>query len=177
MAKLGDGQSEMVVTAIQMADLLGLTPRRIQQLAEEGIIVRSGRGKYMAAGSVQNYIRFQAETGDGGSGVDYFDERAMHERAKRKKAELELAVMEGDLHRSGDVELVMNDMVAAFRSRILAMPSKLAPQLLGKDELPVILSMLTREVHDALMELSDYDPQKFYAASSEFVELSNDDTS
>ncbi|MFP4976374.1 hypothetical protein ACE6ED_13305 [Paenibacillus sp. CN-4] len=177
MAKSGEQQSEMTLTAVQLSELLGLTPRRVQQLAEEGIIVRSGRGKYNAVGSVQNYMRFQRENGSTTSEVDYFDERALHERAKRKKAELELAVMQGDLHRSGDVELVMNDMIAAFRSRILAMPSKLAPQLVGKDELPVILEMLTREVHEALTELSEYDPQKFYAASSEFVELSNDDTS
>ncbi|MFC3802818.1 hypothetical protein [Cohnella sp. GCM10012308] len=175
MAKSGANQSEMIFTAAQLADLLGLTPRRVQQLAEEGIVVKSGRGKYVAAESVQNYIRLQAEGAAGKSEVDYFDERALHERAKRRKTELELAVMEGELHRSDDVKLVMNDMIAAFRSRILAMPSKLAPQLLAKDELPVILEMLTREVHDALTELSAYDPKKFYAASSEFVELNDDD--
>ncbi len=65
----------------------------------------------MAAGSVQNYIRFLLESGGGPSEVDYFDERALHERAKRRKAEIELAVMNGELHRSGDVSLVMNDMV------------------------------------------------------------------
>ncbi|MRN51977.1 hypothetical protein [Paenibacillus monticola] len=174
MAKSGDAQNEMVLNANQMAELLGLSPRRIQQLAEEGIIVRSGRGKYMAAGSVQNYIRFQAESGGGPSEVDYFDERALHERAKRRKAEIELAVMNGELHRAGDVALVMNDMVVTFRARILAIPTKLAPQMLGQTELPVVLDLLTKEVKEAATELSEYDPEKFYAVSEEYVGLTAD---
>lgn len=43
MAKSGDTQSEMIFTTNQMAELLGLTPRRFQQLAEEGVIVKSGQ--------------------------------------------------------------------------------------------------------------------------------------
>jgi phage terminase Nu1 subunit (DNA packaging protein) len=174
MAKSGDIQSEMIFTTNQMAELLGLTPRRIQQLAEEGVIVKSSRGKYVAAESIQNYIQFQSESGGGASEVDYFDERALHERVKRRKAELELAVMEGDLHRSDDVRLVMNDMIVTFRSRILAMPSKLAPQMLGQSELPVVLDLLTKEVKEAASELSEYDPEKFYAVSEEYVGLTAD---
>jgi hypothetical protein len=44
-----------------IAQLLGLTPRRLQQLAAEGFIPRSERGLYPLVGAVQGYIRYLKE--------------------------------------------------------------------------------------------------------------------
>ncbi|MDR7318903.1 hypothetical protein [Brevibacillus nitrificans] len=173
-----DRQSEMAFSTQEMAELLELSPRRIQQLAKEGILISHSRGKYVAVESIRNFIRYSVEKeGPSDEDVDYWNEKALHERAKRQKTELALAVMKGEMHRSEDVKMVMNDMLAAFRSRILAMPSKLAPQLLNMSEMPVVLETLTKEAYEALTELSEYDPQKFYAVSEEYVELSEDDNS
>lgn len=168
-------ENEIVFSTAQMADIFQLTPRRIQQLAEEGILVKAGRGKYAAAESIRRYIKSVTERDGGKTEVDYFEERAHHEKAKRLKTEMEVAVMKGELHRSSDVEMVMNDMVAAFRSKMLALPTKLAPQLVGK---PVakILAFITAEVHDALTELSEYDPKRLYEVSQEIAEVSSDDS-
>lgn len=163
-------ESEMLFTTKQLAEILNLSPRRVQQLAEEGVLVKSSRGKYKAVESIQNFIRqLSKEQSSKASGVDYFDERALHEKAKREKAQLELAVMKGELHRSEDVEFVMNDMIAAFRSRILAIPSKLAPQLAGKTDIPMIQQLLSLETNEALTELSNYDPAAFYENNPDYV--------
>lgn len=161
----------------QLAELLGLTPRRIQQLAEEGVIVKASRGQYKAANSIQNYIRYlqDKERAVSDDDIDYFKERALHEKAKREKAELELAVMKGELHRSEDVKFVMNDMIAAFRSKVLSLPSKLAPQLVGKTDMAVVQEYISRETYEALTELSEYEPQSFYAKSAEYVDVSPDE--
>ncbi|MFY0545466.1 hypothetical protein [Brevibacillus sp. H7] len=172
----GNGhESEIVFSAKQLSEILNLTPRRIQQLAEEGIMVKASRGKYKAIDSIQRYIQLLQEKKGDSDEVDYFTERALHEKAKREKAELALAVMKGDLHRSKDVEMVMNDMIAAFRARILAIPTKLAPQMQGLKELAAIRDLLTREMIEALTELSEYDPQVFYAKSEDYVELNDDE--
>lgn len=175
--KTAQTNSEMTFTTAQLAEILGLTPRRVQQLAEEEVLVKAGRGKYKAVESIQRYIQsLQLKDQSGRDGeIDYFKERARHEKAKRERAELELAVMKGELHRSEDVRTVMNDMIAAFRSRILAIPSKLAPQLVGKTELPVIQEMLSHETHAALTELSNYDPAVFYKNNADYVGLIDDD--
>jgi len=171
-------KSEMIFTTNQLAELLNLTPRRVQQLAEEGVLVKADRGKYKALDSIQNYIKsIQDKQGTGKTDVDYFDERALHEKAKREMAEMELSVMRGDLHRSQDVKYVMNDMIAAFRSRMLALPAKLSPQLLGKNKLPVINNLLMTDICEALKELSEYDPQAFHAKSEDYVELTDDEGS
>jgi len=44
-----------------IAQLLGITTRRLQQLAEEGFIPRSDRGQYPLIGAVQGYIRYLKE--------------------------------------------------------------------------------------------------------------------
>ncbi|RXZ84595.1 hypothetical protein EBB07_00845 [Paenibacillaceae bacterium] len=167
-------ESEMVLNATQLSEMLDLTTRRVQQLAEEGLFPKVGRGKYLAIECVKNYINFlQSKTGDGDVNLDL--ERALHERVKRQKTEMQLAVMKGEMHRSEDVEYVMNDMIAAFRSRILSLPSKVAPRLIGKKEIPAILELLTTEVREALYELSEYSAPVFYQRSKEYVDLDEDD--
>lgn len=178
MKKRNQGESkseEHLFSANDMAKALDLTPRRVQQLANEGILVKASRGKYLAVESVRNYLQYQQEGTYSGTEVDLQEERALHERAKREKAELIVAVMKGDLHRSRDVEIVLNDMVASFRSRILALPTKLAPQLISKIELAEIKDILTKEVSEALTELSEYDPQVFYSNNEDYVELNDDE--
>lgn len=41
-----------------IARLLGITPRRLQQLAKEGIVPKAGRGQYPLAGVIRAYIQY-----------------------------------------------------------------------------------------------------------------------
>lgn len=163
------------ITTGQLAKVIGKTTRWVNELTQSGVFVRASRGKYLLAENVQRYIKHIQNRIEQDTEVDYHKEKASHERAKRQKAELELQIMRGELHKSSDVEIVMNDMIAVFRSKILGLPSKLAPQLVGKSEIPIILDILTRDVHEALSELAEYDPQLFLAVSEDYVEVENDD--
>jgi phage terminase Nu1 subunit (DNA packaging protein) len=44
----------MILKTAQIALLLGLTTRRVNQLAEEGITVRAGHGSFDGPASIQN---------------------------------------------------------------------------------------------------------------------------
>ena len=59
------------------------------------------------------------------------------------------------------------DMLAAFKTKIMGIPSKTAPVLENRDA-AYIKDCMTKEVIDALNELADYDPKMFY--SDEYVE-------
>lgn len=96
--------------------------------------------------------------------IDRANEEAKLTRARREKVELELAEMRGELHHSDDVRAVMSDMLAGFRARIRAIPSGVAPQLVGKDA-TTIMEMLTAATNEALQELAEYEPGKFRARS------------
>lgn len=156
----------MVNTKV-LANIFGLTERRVRQLVEEGIINRISHGRYDLQDCLKKYIAFlrTAATAemDGGEVKEKLDyEKFLHERAKREKAEIELAHIKGQMHHAADVEQVMNDMLGAFRAKLLALPAKVAPLLIAQNNLSAIQDILQSEIYEALNELSDYDPVLFY---------------
>jgi hypothetical protein len=72
------------VTAKELGDVLGLTDRRIRQLAEEGVLDRVERGRYPLANSVQAYLAAQAAEDD-----ELREERIKLVRAQRRRLELQ----------------------------------------------------------------------------------------
>ena len=164
----------VTVSASVLKSLLLLKDEsRVRQLAGEGIFIRASKGRYLLFESLQNYIKTlkvqkDVQSAEAENDVDYKTERAKLEQVKRIQAELKLALMKGELHKSNDVERVMTDMLARIRSRFLQMPSKMAP-LLAEKEAGEIKKMLSNEVRDILEELKEYDPKDFY--SEDFVEI------
>lgn len=165
----------ITVSAAVLGDMFGVTDRRIRQMAEEGIVARAAKGRYKLTDSVKNYLltlKLAAE----GVGVELADgeinledEKGLHERVKRHISELKLQIMKGELHKAEDVEKVMMDMLIAFKTRMMNIPSKAAPILENRDA-AFIKDRLTKEVIEALNELKDYDPRSFY--SDEYVDES-----
>lgn len=164
----------ITVNAAVLSDLIGVSERRIRQLAAEGIIKRAAKGRYNLLESIKNFIlqlRLSADaaTMDNPDGeLDFNEEKALHERVKRHIAELKYQTMKGELHKAEDVQKVMVDMLTAFKTRILNIPSKVSPILANRSEIGYIKDVLTKEVLEALNELKDYDPKMFY--SDEYVE-------
>lgn len=167
----------LTVSAAVLGNIFGVTDRRVRQMAEEGIIVRAAKGRYNLVESLKNYIlslKLAAEgaTADSPDGeIDIDEEKALHERVKRHISELKYQTMKGELHKADDVERVMTDMLAAFKTRAMNIPSKVAPILEDRDA-GYIKDRLTNEVVEALNELKDYDPKAFY--SDEYVEGEED---
>lgn len=176
MKPLSDNNSDKntkIATTKEMSEILGLSDRRIRQLAEEGSLVRVGHGKFDLPASIQTYIESIKERSKSSEELDLNKERTLLTRANRQKVELELKIMKGELHRSEDVESVMNDMLSSFRAQMLVLPNKIAPLVLGQTELESVKSIIKKHIFDALQELSDYDPDVFYTKSKD--KLSVDD--
>lgn len=169
----GTTENKYVVTTKEMSEILNLSPRRIQQLTKEGALVRVAHGKYDLPSSIQAYIEYLNDTPE--EELDKTREEALWTRARRKKAELELQIMKGEVHRSEDVEAVMNDMLASFRAQMLVIPGKVAPQLVAMTDAEVIKNTVKSYIYEALQELSDYDPDVFYAKSKDKLSISDTD--
>lgn len=166
----------VVVSTAEISEILGLSDRRIRQLEKEGALVKIGRGKYDLKASVQRYIEYIKEQGEKTEEeLDLTREKTLLTRANRQKVELELQIMRGELHRSEDVRCVMNNMLGAFRARVLAIPSKTAPQLLAQTDLAVVQDIIKKEVYEALQELSEYDPHVFYAQSKDKLAIDTEE--
>lgn len=165
-----------IVTTQQISEIFGMTPRNIQLLTQKGVFVKVAHGKYDLRRSIKKYVESLVEKAGPEEGeIDNQKETGLWTRARREKAELEVKIIKGDLHRSVDVERIMNDMLGAFRGRLLSLPSKIAPQLLGMTEIPVIKETLKEAVHETMTELANYDPHVFYDTSNDRMFLDTEE--
>lgn len=155
--KIDDEIQLIAVTQKQMARALGLGTTRINQLIDEGIIVRdetSRSGQVMLFESLRNFfLSKNANLGDGENSVNFWRERGLHEKAKRELAEVKLSKTRGELYDASTVEAVMSELLTNFRSKLLGLPAKLTAQLEGKSRAE-IYSALTVAVEENLTELA-----------------------
>ncbi|MCR4733117.1 MAG: hypothetical protein K5819_07860 [Lachnospiraceae bacterium] len=170
MSKKEEELQSVIVSSKVLENLFGVKDRMIRHLADEGIVKRNSHGRYLLFESAKNYILnlkiaaagkgkiVDEEKGD----LDLEQERAYHEHVKRQITEIKLQLIKGQVHKSEDVEAVMTDMFTKFRSKMEALPSKLARKLEGKSRVD-IQKILKAEVNNALTELAAYNPSDFYS--------------
>lgn len=168
-------QSLKVVTTSELSEILSLSTRRIGQLEKDGALTKIQRGKYDLVASVQSYIDYRLEKERGDDELDAKVETALWTRARRQKTELELNILKGEVHRSQDVKRVMNNMLTGFRTRILAIPTRVSSQLIGQQDIALVQDKLKKVLHEALNELKDYDPNVFYAESKDKLSIEEDE--
>ena len=170
MARKESDDFEMIVSSKQIAKIFGVTTARIRQLTKENAIVRVARDQYDLAESIQAYIKYMDSKRT--EVVDKATEEAYWTRARREKTEMQVQVMKGELHRSEDVERVMNEMLGNFRGKLLAFPPKMASRVVGKMDVGEIRELLKSGINEAMTELTEYNPKDFY---SEEVFVEDDD--
>ncbi|MCT4543282.1 MAG: hypothetical protein N4A63_07055 [Vallitalea sp.] len=168
----------LTVSSETLGKLLSVGERRIRQYSQEGVIEKAARGKYALYPSIQKYIAFlktkqEAEDIESIKDIDADLEKALHERVKRKIAEINLAKIKGEVHESKDVKYVMENMLSNFRARLMGIPSKLAPLLIARDNISIIQSFIEKEVEEVLNELSEYNPEMFL--SDDYIEIDDED--
>lgn len=153
-----DGEIQsMTCMQTQLARALNLSKQRINQLIDEGIVVRdetSFTGQVMFFESLQNFFLSRSVKLGGEISVNFWKERGLHEKAKRELAEIKLAQARGELYDATTVESVLSELLANFRSKLLGLPAKLATQLEGKSR-DEINSMLTAEIEENISELTE----------------------
>jgi len=86
--------------------------------------------------------------------------------AEAQGAELRLRRDSKEYHHAKDVEFVMTQMLTALRQPMLAIPSRLAPYLLGKTQVAEIVRI---EIQNALKELSGYRSDMFSPPAVEYL--------
>lgn len=152
----------MEVNTKTLAECLGLTRQSLQRLTGDGIIVRVRRGVYDLGASVRGYIEYKLTAAkDGAASQSLESVKADHELLKMRKTELSVRLMEGKLHRAEDVERVMTQCAATVKSKMLAIPIKVSPEIAGLEDPARIQKILQREVADALNEVAEYDPADY----------------
>lgn len=158
----------VIVDAKTLGTALGVSERTVRRLVNEGVIDKVSNGQYDIVDCCRRYIDHVQEKiklmdkDEKKLETSLMAEKVMHERAKKRKTELVVAEMERSMHLAADIERLWNWTIAAFKSRIRALPSKIAPQVQFTTDISEINDILRREIDESLVELSEYDPEKFY---------------
>jgi phage terminase Nu1 subunit (DNA packaging protein) len=161
-----------------LAKLFNLTAVRVQQLATDGVVIKAARGRYDLWSSIRNYIKFLQERKVNQWGADqggeYEGHRSRLTKARADMAEVQASLLKGSVHEASAVESVWSDMIGNARTKLLAIPSKLAPRVHGQESLAAIKTELESAVTEALNELATYDPslvtERYVAAHREALD-------
>lgn len=140
-------------TSRVVANWLCLTERRVRQLRDEGVIQEARPGLYDLQQTVNKYITYL-----GGTGKESLQTERMKLTAeKRKAAEMDNDMRQGNLHTTEDVEKGIKAMCLNVRSRMLVIPAKLSPTLaeMPQDQ-AAIFDLLKNAINEALEEMSNY---------------------
>lgn len=155
---------KIITTQTALAKALGLSVQRIQQLVKDGIVVRDNkdkRGGVYLLQSLRNYYQMKNRRKSPKEiEVDYQQEKALHEAANRKLAEIRLAKMEQRVFDATVVELVEVESFSTFRMQLQGLPAKLSPQMEHKAS-NEIEEVLTREIMERLDEIPRYSPDLY----------------
>lgn len=181
MSKETEEFEKITVPSKTLEALFGLKDRTIRNLADKGIVQRDSHGRYLLWNSAKGYITAlkvanagknqQKDVDDDMKSLDLDEERAQHEHLKRQITEIKLQLIKGQVHKAEDVEAVMTNMFAKFKSKMTALPAKMARRLEGKSKTE-IQKILKSEIDAALVELASYNAADFY--SDEHIEISGE---
>lgn len=140
--------------ASTLAKLLGLTERRIQQLALEGHVIKGGRGEYELVGSIRHYIAY-CETK-----VENKEESSLASARKKlieiqiEKTALEVAILRKDWIAQSEVEQFVAELTQRFVHGLSALPGRLAVELVNQADAAVIRQKIWSECHALQNELA-----------------------
>ena len=159
----------MEVNQKELAAIIGITPRRIRELRQEGFFETiPGSKKYDLAKCVQEYIEYKikAEVKTGKS-LNKEEAQAKHENIKMEISILKLRRLKRELHEAKDVENFLSNMLINFKNKLLSIPSKVSVQIVGEQDINKIIGVLNKEVMETLEELSEYNPDEIEGESLE----------
>jgi phage terminase Nu1 subunit (DNA packaging protein) len=141
---------EDTVTTGELAALLGVSERRVRQLAELGTLERLERGRYRLGASIRALLD---EAGGSGSALNRV--RTSKLQAEAEMARLELAKAKGEVAPIDTFARVQAHVATIIRTGMLNIPQRVVSQLLGESDEARFKAVLRQEIIIALTSARD----------------------
>ena len=163
----------MLVPKNQLAEIFGVSAHTIRFWIDDGLPVvertgsGAGRHNQYDTHAVTTWLENRAAKKQ--DVIDYNEERARKTKLEADKLALDLLKMQRELIHVDDIERAWGSLVAAFRARVLSLPSRIASQVLTMTSAFDVEAFIRQQVYEALSELSkdaEYDPEEGEAVSS-----------
>lgn len=162
-------------TTAVLANLFDITAQWVGELTKNGILRKHDTEvgpRYNVVEATRAYVKYLREKAAGRSDKD--DDVVEKEtqklaaevrikEAKAKYAELELQELQGQMHRSEDVEAMTADLIYTIRGSLLALPGRLAVDVTAVRTPAEAAEVIRKEIALLMQELSQYqyDPKKY----------------
>ena len=161
--------SDTEVKTTELAGILGVSARRIQQLAQDDIFRPVRRGWFSLGDSVRRYIAFLDKEKKQESDAEREQSRKRvradveWKEARAKMAKLQAEELEGTMHRAEDVQAMTEQLLYAVRGALSALPGRCGKEVAETDNVRETIAILQREVNAAMDELQNfrYDPDAY----------------
>ena len=140
-----------------IAKLICLTPRRIQQLVNDGVIPDADKGRYDLVQTVQGYIQYLQSISHGQGNKSLTEQRHRLAKIKADREEMALARDRGALIDTGLAMQLWGDIIMNIRAKLLVIPTKITPLVVGVNNFVEIRELLTGEMHEICNELANPD--------------------
>ena len=155
-------------TQVEIAEHLDLSQQAVSQLIAAGVLPnatrRGGLDKDVCRIAYVRHLREvaagRASEAAAAEGLDLVEQRARLAAAQADGQEMKNRTMRAELIPRPAMVSVMQASFTNCRARLLAIPTKAAPSLLGLTSLAAIRDKLTELVHDALAELTQAMPDQ-----------------
>ncbi|WP_353641380.1 hypothetical protein [Mesorhizobium sp. WSM2239] len=146
--------ADSLVTAEELAEWLGLSRRRIDELTIAGVLTRAARARYALRASILAYCADQRSKTSGRGRADpaYTAAKTRAAQAQAEKLETANAVARSELIPAVEVEREWSAILRHVRAAMLALPSRIQ-QRLGHLTAHDMTS-IDREIRDALAEIA-----------------------
>ena len=139
-----------------VAAVLGVSPRRVQQLVKQGM-PRASRGTYDLSACVQWYEKYRTGRAAQSSKLD--QARLRKTLAEAKLAEIEVTAIEEKLIPADVVQDTWKKITETIRARLLKIPAEVAAELEGTEDQAGAQEIIKRSVYGALDDLSQIKPE------------------
>lgn len=169
-----------MASAAAAAAHIFMNERRFRELLDSGVITRAERSGYDLDKVREEYITNIREVASGrdpnaqpgdADKIDGEYEKARKDKEMADRLEMQNAVLRKSLLPADEVERVQSASIARARSKLLSIPSKLAPLVVGASSIAAARDEISNAIYDALNELGtarlrDWIPDMGHAGES-----------
>jgi phage terminase Nu1 subunit (DNA packaging protein) len=158
--------ADVICSAQQLSEVLGVTPRRIDVLAEDGVLkaVRSSKFKgrrYRLNDAVQRFCAYQkqyvkAQCSSRNGNGEYNDARARRMAATAIIEEARARQISGEMISRESAMISMTNVVSVIRNHVLAIPNRLSRVLAATNDVSKAHSILKSACRSALQSACDF---------------------
>lgn len=169
-----------------LASYFGISARRVQQLAQDNIIPsvkEKGNYYFDPPIAIKKYITYLQDALNKKSKnteeqeTKKLDVEIRLKEAKASYAEMELNELKGKMHRSEDVQALIEDLAATIKGMIAGLPGRLAMDVVNLETAAEVSDVIEKACYEILNQLSEYEynPDYFKERVQQRGGLTSDD--